>query len=247
MLTIPPLLAGAALLFWGWQTGFFLFATLMALVLEASRLTDIRWDLSQRDYNRIWNLGAVLFAGVAVYCFASTEGADSLVGAFGSRASRTAALAQTTRSIVVFFQWLPVIFFPIMLAQAYGSRDKIDLSTFSWIVRRRLASRANAQEPPPGLNVSFVYFGICLFAASAQKTANAWFVPALGLLIALALFTQRPGHHGIFAWTSTMLVTLVLGFGAQLGLRELHRGFERLDSLLLSRFSARAVDASEAR
>jgi hypothetical protein len=44
-----------------------------------------------------------------------------------------------------------------------------------------------------------------------------------------------------------MLLTLVLGFGAQFALQKLHRAVERFDSLLFSRFSARVVDASEAR
>ena len=35
---ITPLLLGAALMFWGWQTGLWIFAVVMALVFEASRL-----------------------------------------------------------------------------------------------------------------------------------------------------------------------------------------------------------------
>src|SRR5256885_2283427 len=103
MLNTPPLLAGAALLFWGWQTGFLFFAAIMALVVETSRLTTARWEFSQTDYNRVWNLCAVLFLGVVVYCFASNDGVEAVNGMFGSPAKRAAALVKTTRSILILF------------------------------------------------------------------------------------------------------------------------------------------------
>src|SRR4051812_31249766 len=74
MLITLPLLVGAALLFWGWQAGLFLFAVVMALMVEGSRVTFLRWEFERRDYDRIWNLCAILFIGVAIYCFASNEG-----------------------------------------------------------------------------------------------------------------------------------------------------------------------------
>src|ERR1043166_8296272 len=193
MLITAPFLVGAALLFWGWQAGLFLFAAVMALMVEGSRVTSLRWEFERRDYDRIWNLCAILFIGVAIYCFASNDGLESFKGALSSRNRANAALAQTTRSILLLFQWLPLIFFPTILAQAYGSREKIDFSTFSWVVRRRLAGQTPQQakrQPPTGINVAFIYFGVCLFAASAQKTDSVWFLPLLGTLVAAALFTQ---------------------------------------------------------
>ena len=44
----PPFLAGAALLFWGWQTGLVLPALFVALVLEGSRVFTWRLELSRR-------------------------------------------------------------------------------------------------------------------------------------------------------------------------------------------------------
>ena len=51
---------GAALLFWGWQTGFLVAAVAMAAVIEARSLTDVRWDLSRTDFNRISDVSAVV-------------------------------------------------------------------------------------------------------------------------------------------------------------------------------------------
>jgi len=247
MLKTPPLLAGAALLFWGWHTGFFFFAVVMAGIVEASRITTARWEFSQSDYNRIWNLCAILFLGVAVYCFASNDGAESVAGMFGARANRTAAMLKTTRSVLLLFQWLPVIFFPVMAAQGYGAKEKIDFSTFSWLLRRKLAGRAAASKSagPGGVNISFIYFGVCLFAASAEKSDSAWFYPGLGLLIGSALFTQRPKHYPVAVWATVMVLVAALGFGAQFGLRQLHRAIEQLDSMIFSRLAGSAFSAKD--
>src|SRR5258706_6695818 len=191
MLNTPPLLAGAAVLFWGWQAGFLLVATILALIIEASRWTNARWDFSQADYNRVWNLCAILFLSVAIHCFAANDGIEPWTDTFGSPAKRTAALLKTTRSILLLFQWLPIILFPLMTAQGYGTRKKVDFSTFSWLLRRRLVVKGDAAsfpQKPGGLNVAFIYFGVCLFAASAEKNDNLWFYPGLAVLIGWALF-----------------------------------------------------------
>ena len=39
----PPFLLGAALLFWGWQTGFLIVGGLMAVALESPRVIRARW------------------------------------------------------------------------------------------------------------------------------------------------------------------------------------------------------------
>src|SRR4051812_17691075 len=250
VLTIAPLLLAASLLFWGWAAGFLFLAIVMAAALEGSRLTKARWEFSQKDYNQVWNLCAVLFIGVGIYCFAADNGIETLKGSFGSSGQRSAALAKTTRSVLLLFQWFPVIFFPAIAAQAYGSREKLDFSTFSWILRRRLMGLTTPPRPneaPGGMNVSFVYFGICLFAASAERSESRLFLPFLGGLIALALFTSRSRSFGRLTWAGTLVVTLGIAFAAQLGIRELHQALERLDSLLMSRFSGRAVDANDTR
>ncbi|HUD82402.1 MAG TPA: hypothetical protein VMQ67_02820, partial [Candidatus Saccharimonadales bacterium] len=114
MRTFPFLMAGA-LLFWGWETRLFLLAVAMAAAIEGSRFIRLRWEFSDTDLNRICDLCWVLFVGAALVLY-STE--DRLVFIFK------------------FTQWLPMTFFPIMLAQACGNREAIPLSAFSWLLRR---------------------------------------------------------------------------------------------------------------
>src|SRR5207247_4628456 len=103
---------------------------------------------------------------------------------------------KTTHSVLLLFQWLPGVFFPIICAQGYGMKDRIDFSTFSWMLQRRLrlergvyagslpcdaktnrfpdagraVKRPEGRAPArPGRSARCVWFGICLFAASSCK------------------------------------------------------------------------------
>jgi len=44
----PPLLLGAALVFWGWQTGFLLVGLLLGAALEGARAIKARWEFFRR-------------------------------------------------------------------------------------------------------------------------------------------------------------------------------------------------------
>ena len=56
----PPLLLGAALLFWGWQTGHLVEGAVMAAVLEGAQWIKARWDFTDEDFRRIWTFCALL-------------------------------------------------------------------------------------------------------------------------------------------------------------------------------------------
>ena len=62
----PPLLLGAALLFWGWQAEFLLVGALMAVALESRYLIQARWELSDDDFFRIWIFSTLLFVAALV-------------------------------------------------------------------------------------------------------------------------------------------------------------------------------------
>ena len=72
-MSTPPLLLGATLLFWGWQTGTLWLGVLAALALESCRLTRARWDFPQSDLNRIFNLCTAMFLGSWVIAFATSD------------------------------------------------------------------------------------------------------------------------------------------------------------------------------
>ncbi len=216
----PPFLLGAALLFWGWQTGLLIWSVPLALILEASRVIPTRWEFSTADLKRIWNLCAVLFFGAAVILYSSEE-------------RRDVALK--------FVQWLPFSFFPIILAQFYGSSEKIPLTVFSWFLRRS-PERPLAKK---SLNICFLYFGIVLLAAGATNQRSPYFYPGIAFLIGLALMKNRPRRLPQPFW---LLLIGGIAFAGHVGHQQLHALHTELESGLARwfvRFFTRPANQNE--
>src|SRR5262245_29218112 len=116
VMTTPPLLIAVTLLFWGWQTGHFWIGAIAGLALESSRFIRFRWSLTQADFNRLSNVCAVLFLGVGTFLLIN-EGAVSLNDFFVNAGRRPEAIKQAGRSALTWFQWFPMMFLPLMLAQ----------------------------------------------------------------------------------------------------------------------------------
>ena len=95
----PPLLLLAALLFWGWQSGFLLAGAVMGVVLESARFVRARWELTDEDFRRILNFCTVLALATAVYVFTTNEEGGSLGGLFrGPAAAQNATLTSVRAS-----------------------------------------------------------------------------------------------------------------------------------------------------
>ncbi len=251
-LKTPPLLMCATLLFWGWQTELWTVASIMAVVLESSRLLRTRWEFSQTDFNRVWNLCTVFFVGAAIISLTSKEGTNAVAGIFEATtpAGRSVALTKTTQSVLALFQWLPMVFFPAIAAQVFSQRDKVDFSTFSLILRWRKArnkSTGAKTAAAGGINVSYLYFAICLFGASATNNRALWFYPLLALLLVWGLWSQRTKRCSIAGWCGLVAVVAALGFAGHVGLVHLQKVLENLDSALLTRFSGKNFDPKESR
>jgi len=197
----PPGLLGAALLFWGWQTGLLLWAAPMAILLEGARVFSVRWEFEITDLKRIWNLCAVLFFGMGIVLYSSEA---------------------AVRVPLKFTQWLPFPFFPMMLAQAYGNLERMPLIVFSWFLRRT-PERPLAKK---ALNISFLYFALCLLAASATAQRDALFYPGVVLLMALALLTNRPARLPILIWVGLLGIVAVTGHFGHKQLHLLHGNLE---------------------
>ena len=218
----PPFLLGAALLFWGWQTGLLIWSMPMAVILEASQMIPMRWEFSTADLKRIWNLCAVLFFGAAVILYSSEE----------------------TGSVALkFVQWLPFLFFPIMVAQLYGSAEKIPLTVFSWFLRRS-PERPLAKK---SLNICFFYFGIAILAAGTTTQGSPYFYPGIACLIALALMANRPRRLPQPLWLLLIGGIALAGHSGHQGLHALHTELESGLARWFVRFFQRSTNLNESR
>jgi protein-glutamine gamma-glutamyltransferase len=234
----PPLLVGAALLFWGWQTGLVAVGAVLACILEGSRIVNQRWHFSEADFKRFWNLSTFLFFGAFLLAFLSDEGLGLLDSSprANSPAARAAALNKTAKSMLLLFQWLPLVFFPLAAAQAYGTRSGIKLTTFSWLLRRRAAQHGGVLDAGE-LNVSFPYFAICVLGASTTIQRAEFFFAGMTVLIVWALWSRRVPRFGPAIAGLIVVLICAGGYAGNHGLRELQRLATAFDSALLSRFS----------
>ena len=246
----PPLLLGLTLLFWGWQTGFLFVAIAMAAVVESSHLIRVRWQFSPTDYNRISDLCFILVAGGAVYAFASNDGAGAITGFFDNPARRVDAFSKSGRSALALAQWLPMLLFPLMAAQAFSAHRRTEFSALSLILRwRQTRRRARDASGPPGytIDLAFPYFALCLFSSSAAKGTPAWFYAGISLLLGWALWTQKPKRISVIPWAGLLILIVGLGSAGIFGIRELQRLAERLDTSWLIRLGAQAFNPKESR
>jgi protein-glutamine gamma-glutamyltransferase len=191
----PPLLMAMALLFWGWQSGFLLAAALLAVLLECSRVVGWRWDTSSADINRIWDLCGILFILAAVHFYTSE---------------------QLTESAYALFQTLPLVFFPIAAAQVFGTRDDLEVRTFSYLLRDKEEDWLLKR-----INITWIYFAVCLVSASASNRNTEWFYGGFVGLTVAALWCLRPRRF------SALITAVFLGIIVLAG----HQTHQRLHSL----------------
>lgn len=218
----PPWLMGAVLLFWGWENGFLVWGAILAAALEGARFTRTRWDFSNADLNRISDLCAALFLGVALLLYSTQE-----------------------RLLFVFklAQWLPLCFFPLMLAQAYGNCASMPLSVFWWLLRRSPTSPTARKS----YNISYCYFALCLLAASSATQANRYFYAGVTLLVAWALTCTRPRRVSLTAWVLLVSAAAVAGQFSHKQLQKMQTAMESMLGAWIANFFHTSVDVRECR
>ncbi len=245
----PPFLIGAALLFWAAQAGWLWLGALAAVVLEAPRLAKTRLQFAQADLDRIWNLCFVLFFGAMVVAFVTSDGASALnnVANNNSIANRIDALNKGGRSVILVLLWLPLIYLPIAVAQAFSEQERMDWSTFSWWLRRQ-RGKNNPRPAGSGLNVAWPYFALCLLASSAANQRTLYFPIGIAVLAGWALWSRRSKSVPIGIWVAFLLMALSAAFTAELGMRQMQMVMQRLESTLIARFaSGRGFEPKEQR
>jgi hypothetical protein len=245
---IPPFVLGAALLFWGWQTDFLIPGVIMGVILESSRFMKLRWDLADDDFKRIWTFCALLFLAAAVYAFADSGGPEGFGHLFEGPniATERDAGSASARTAAALIRWVPMIFFLFIFAQAFSVRQEIPLHTISLILQRRWKQAKKLGKPLPagrGVDVSYPYFAVSLFAASVHKNQDNYFFWGLCVLLTWVLWVTRPRRFGWAIWLGALVVAITFGYGGSRSIGFLQRYVETINLQLVSRlFGQRGTD-----
>jgi transglutaminase-like putative cysteine protease len=243
----PPLLLGSVLVFWGWQTGFLIPGVIMGLILEAARIIPARWEVSDDDFARIWTFCLVVTLAAAVYAFTANEGPTDFNGFFqhpGISSQHGAGLA-ATRTTSSVLRWLPMIFFAFVAAQTYSSRETVPLHVVSLILRHRRRTARKLGLPAPisrTFNLSYPFFGLCLFSSclhSADDTAFFW---GFCLLMAWALWPQRSPRFALIVWAGVLALVAALSYFGQRGIGQFQTYIGNFNPQWIGAFVRRRFD-----
>lgn len=198
----PMFLLGAALLFWGWQTGLLAVAAIMAAVFEGSRLIKSRLDLSSQDFKRVADLCTLLFLGLFAYVYATNR---------------------SSGAVFVMLQRFPLAVCPIVLSQVYSTSEKISISSLFLFLRKEKTSEGRDY---PRINLTFPYFALCILCAGAANMRSPWFFVSLFILSAWALWSARP-RVSPFLWAGLLVLAGLSGYAGQIGLNMLQKTVEK--------------------
>jgi hypothetical protein len=241
----PPLLLMAALLFWGWQSGYLIFGAIMGAVLESARFMKVRWNLSDTDFRRIVNFCTLFTLATMLYVFSTAQ--ETEAGSHGSFAAVGGTVEiSRLRAFTSFLQWQPMFLFVFVAAQTFSTREKIPLTAISLISRWRSRQNQKHGDVPAGLsvNVAHPYFIVCLFSAGVHVNGgNSSYFWGQGVLLAWALWPLRSRRFGNAVWSCLMLVVVGIGFGGQYEISQAQRLLDGKDASWMARFLRQKTDA----
>jgi protein-glutamine gamma-glutamyltransferase len=196
--SLPPLLAGAALLFWGWHSGNPALAAPLALLVEAPRWVRLRFALEAADYARIADLCTVFFVGLAVVLSANRGVAHGVIGAF---------------------QWAPAVLAPILLAQRLGEADRVPLTALFRYLRKMKERQPELKVPL--VDTGGVFVALCVICGGVGNPGAPGYYAGAVLLAAWALYASRPRRATVLAWALLFAAGAGLGYAGHLGLSQL--------------------------
>ncbi|MCX5794523.1 MAG: transglutaminase-like domain-containing protein [Elusimicrobia bacterium] len=197
----PPLLLAASLLFWGWQTGLLWAAVPLALALEAGRWSPWRWEISRDGFSRIVDLCGWGFVGLVVYLYLTRE--------------RAAAG-------MLDIQCIPLCYGPLLAAQAYSAQGRIAVGSLFLFLRQPPRDAAERS-----VDLSYPYFAVCLFSASAANVRTPAFYLGTLVLTGWALWPLRPARTARAGWAAALASAALLGYGGHVALHGLQATVER--------------------
>ncbi|MGL5134410.1 MAG: transglutaminase-like domain-containing protein, partial [Planktothrix sp.] len=219
----PALLLGATLIFWGWQTGLLIFALPMALILEGYRWIQWRWDVSSEDIKNIENFCLIVVVLVTLLLIISNR---------------------SIQFIYTLLQWLPILFFPLVVTQTYSVSDRINIDKLSLLLN---AFSSSKNSEGFYLNLTYPYFILCLISASAANLQDLSFYLGMFILVAIPLFSGRSKRFSPLIWTGLIIGVGTLGLVGFIGLHRLHLTFEQAVIEQLSGLSSQDADPFQRR
>ena len=203
MIAIPPFLIGASLLFWGWQTGNWIAAVVLAVLVEAVRRLPLRFDLGAAEHSWIADLCTVVFVGLTVLLAINRGIAHGILGAF---------------------VWLPAALAPILIAQFLSESQRVPLSALFRYIRKQRRENPSIKDPP--VDTSAVYLAVVLISAGVANSRGPGYYAGIVVAAAWGLYLARPKHASTTAWAMLFAAGIAGGYAGHAGLAYLQAELE---------------------
>ena len=194
---IPPFAIGAALAFWGWQSGNLAVGLVAAVALEAPRWLNVRIDLGVAEHSTIADLSTIGFVLLAVIIAANRGVASGVLQAF---------------------IWLPLVLSPIVLAQYVCAERRLPLSALFRYMRK--LKRQNPATLDPLVDIGAVYVALVLLSAGVANQRGAGYYIGIVLGAALLLYSARPREASLAVGAVMILAAAGLGYVGHVALSD---------------------------
>jgi hypothetical protein len=198
------------------MTGRPVIGLILALVIEASHWTRLRWDFDEDAFSRAWQFTTLAIAMAAV-----------LIWLDGNRYTALPSL----------LSWMPPLLLAMQFIQSYGMRGSMPLNAFSFLARRRRErnARLGLMEETTVFNFGNVMFGTCMVAASVGNRADTWmFLPGVVLLTGWSLLGSR--NSVARTLVPLLAVATFCGFGGKIGIEYFEEWLGRTSGVYRGRF-----------
>jgi hypothetical protein len=197
----PPILIGAVLAFWGWQSGNLAAGVLLGATLEGLRALKLRIDLGVKEHSTIADLSTVGFVLLAVL-LAANRGAG--------------------RGILEAFIWQPVALAPILAAQLVTADRRIPLSALFRYMRKLRLAHPEIKDPP--VDVSAVYAALALLSAGIANQRGPEYYLGVVVGAACLLYSTLPKARrttaGLAAGAAMLVAAAAIGYAGHVGLQQ---------------------------
>jgi len=200
----PPFFLAAVLLFWANQTGLWLFAIPMAVLVEVPRYTDLRWSFSDQEISRITDLTTVVWIIAGIYLFSQSS----------------------AKGLFILLSWSPILFFCLLAAQLYRHQGALPLSSLMLSLRGKKQNVMLQRLQRKKLDLRYPYTLLCLLASSVNN--DDYFFYGIVILTAWALSAVRSRRYSWRVWFSVLGLCVCLGYAGQWSLRQMQLELEAL-------------------
>ncbi len=191
----PRFFLGVILLFWGWHHHLLFVAVSLCLIVESIHFLKIRFEFRPADFNKFIDVSIVLLAGTVVIALS----------------------VETQKAMSILLRWLPVIFLPIIAAQQFSTKGKIDIRAFFLVGRKK--ERIQALDVKQ-IDVSYYYALIVLLSTGMTHLRGKIFYIGIALIFLWALWQVSPRRVPRLVWGLCLFGVVFFGF---LGHQAIHR------------------------